>query len=58
MVCKADYNFDDYVYPIGSRSYYSKALNGEIISRMQFSIKSQYGGSRYLVEGRTTIGIK
>lgn len=57
MVCKADYNFDDYVYPIGSRSYYSKALNGEIISRMQFSIKSQYGGSRYLVEGSTINGI-
>lgn len=49
MVCKANYNFDDYIYPFGSRSYYSKNSNGKITIRTQFSFESQYYDN-YLVE--------
>jgi len=55
MVCKADYNFDDYIYPFGSRTYYSKDSSGKTTSMSQFSFESQYYDN-FLVE-ETYIGM-
>lgn len=55
VVCKADYNFDDYIYPFGSRTYYSKDSSGKTTSMSQFSFESQYYDN-FLVE-ETYIGM-
>lgn len=55
MVCKADYNFDDYVYPFGFRTYYSENSSGKTASASQFRFESQYY-DKFLVE-ETYIGL-
>lgn len=55
MVCKADYNFENYLYPFGSRTYYSKDSSGKTASMSQFSFESQYYDN-FLVE-ETYIGM-
>ncbi len=55
MVCKADYNFENYLYPFGSRTYHSKDSSGKTASMSQFSFESQYYDN-FLVE-ETYIGM-